>query len=117
MKKLITRYGIMEKHWNGYHFSKIDSYNNEAPVFRKEGKILHDIVLYTTTEKEADDFIAHFPKYCKLSKGLLGGVKDFNFIVHFPLNHYHFDEKTSGTKNETAIKRVNKIIEVLKSLY
>tara|TARA_R110001599_G_scaffold86549_1_gene231994 strand:+ start:463 stop:837 length:375 start_codon:yes stop_codon:yes gene_type:complete len=91
---------------------------NETPVLRLEtGLTLGRISASFTDVETANAFVAMFPKYCKLSVGIISGSNEFNFCVMFPLGHNVEDDKVAGAFNETAIKRVNKQLEVLETIF
>jgi hypothetical protein len=77
---------------------------------------VNNITAYFKTKEEAEDFKALFPKSYNARLGGLSGDKDgYIFIVRFEFNTF-WSNNSTGNKNETAIKRRDKVINKIKSL-
>tara|TARA_B110000908_G_C10074683_1_gene366717 strand:- start:247 stop:558 length:312 start_codon:yes stop_codon:yes gene_type:complete len=69
------------------------------------------------TEKELNDFVELFPKYCKIKKSGCNSMKPenaFKFGAWVDLSSE--TNKVTGEVNETANKRIKKINSILKNL-
>ena len=77
---------------------------------------VNNITAYFKTKEEAEDFKALFPKsYNARVNGLSGDKDGYIFIVRFEFNTF-WSNGSTGNKNETAIKRRDKVINKIKSL-
>lgn len=77
---------------------------------------VNHITAYFKTKEEAEDFKAKFPKSYNARLGGLSGDKEgYIFIVRFDFNTF-WSNNSTGDKNETAIKRRDKVIAKIKSL-
>jgi hypothetical protein len=75
-----------------------------------------NITAYFKTKEEAEEFKAKFPKsYNARVNGLTGDKEGYIFIVRFEFNTF-WSNGSTGDKNETAIKRRDKVIAKIKSL-
>jgi hypothetical protein len=75
-----------------------------------------NITAYFKTKEEAEEFKAKFPKsYNARVNGLTGDKEGYIFIVRFEFNTF-WSNNSTGDKNETAIKRRDKVIAKIKSL-
>ena len=66
------------------------------------------------TEKELNNFVSLFPKYCKIEIGgcyALNPADAYEFGASFDLTSR--TNKVTGDVNETAEKRIRKIISIL----
>ena len=72
---------------------------------------------FDTTEA-AEEFAANFPKYCKVKLGRISSHADRKIVSHphATLSFRNDSNGVTGEKNETAIKRKNKIREILDAL-
>ncbi len=72
------------------------------------------------SDQEAKIFYNKFPKYLGLRIGRLGGIREGKSIdvpyVSVAFNTFWMN-KSTGDKNETAIKKRKRIIEILKQQY
>ena len=69
------------------------------------------------TEKELNNFVELFPKYCKIKKGGCGALNPenaFKFGAWVDLSSQ--TNTVTGDINETANKRIKKINSILKNL-
>ena len=77
---------------------------------------VRSITAYFENKEEAQNFKAKFPKSYKAHLGGLSGDKEgYIFIVRFDFNTF-WSNNSTGDKNETAIKRRDKVIAKIKSL-
>lgn len=75
-----------------------------------------NITAYFKNGEEAENFKAKFPKsYNARVNGLSGDKDGYIFIVRFEFNTF-WSNGSTGDKNETAIKRRDKVIAKIKSL-
>ena len=77
---------------------------------------VNHISAYFKTKEEAEAFKAKFPKSYKAHLGGLSGDKEgYIFIVRFDFNTF-WSNNSTGDKNETAIKRRDKVVDKLKKI-
>lgn len=97
---------------NGYYpLPQLTSVNDITDV----NEVNH-ITAYFKNREEAEAFKAKFPKSYNARLGGLSGDKDgYIFIVRFDFNTF-WSNNSTGDKNETAIKRRDKVIAKIKSL-
>lgn len=73
------------------------------------------ITAYFETKDEAKAYKAKFPKSYNARSGGLSGDANYNFYVEFVFNTF-WSNNSTGDKNESAIKRRDKVIAKIKSL-
>lgn len=73
------------------------------------------IMAYFNTKEEAEAFKAKFPKSYNARTGGISGDANYKFYVGFEFNTF-WSNGSTGDKNETAIKRRDKVIAKIKSL-
>jgi len=74
-----------------------------------------NITAYFKTKEEAEAYKAKFPKSYNARSGGISGGDNYNFYVGFEFNTF-WSNNSTGDKNETAIKRRDKVIAKIKSL-
>jgi len=73
------------------------------------------ITAYFETKEEAEAYKAKFPKSYNARSGGISGSDNYKFYVRFDFNTF-WSNNSTGDKNETAIKRRDKVIAKIKSL-
>jgi hypothetical protein len=73
------------------------------------------ITAYFETKEEAEAYKALFPKSYNARSGGISGGDNYKFYVRFEFNTF-WSNNSTGDKNETAIKRRDKVIAKIKSL-
>lgn len=73
------------------------------------------ITAYFETKEEAEAYKAKFPKSYNARSGGISGDANYNFYVRFEFNTF-WSNNSTGDKNETAIKRRDKVIAKIKQL-
>ena len=73
------------------------------------------ITAYFETKEEAEAYKAKFPKSYNARSGGISGNDNYKFYVRFDFNTF-WSNNSTGDKNETAIKRRDKVINKIKSL-
>lgn len=77
---------------------------------------VNGIHAYFKSKQEAEEFKAKFPKSYNAHLGGVSGDKEgYTFLVSFNFNTF-WSNKSTGDKNETAIKRRDKVINKIKSI-
>ena len=96
---------------NGYYpLPLLSSVNDITDV----NEVNH-ISAYFKTKEEAEAFKAKFPKSYNARSGGISGGDNFKFYVRFDFNTF-WSNNSTGDKNETAIKRRDKVINKIKSI-
>ena len=87
----------------------------ENPTFKDAANEVH---YKFDTEQELNDFIALFPKYCKIKKqGLNNDLNGGGGFRHGAVINFESAINTvTGDINETAVKRVKKLKAVLETI-
>jgi len=102
---------------NNTSIKLIQSTVNESPVLKLDNGLTLAIISMSVLDKEtAEKIVSMFPKYCKLHISKLM-ASEFKYSISFPLGHDIINDNVAGAFNETAIKRVNKQIEILKTIF
>ena len=73
------------------------------------------ITAYFETKEEAEAYKAKFPKSYNARSGGISGGDNYKFYVRFEFNTL-WSNNSTGDKNETAIKRRDKVIAKIKQL-
>ena len=76
---------------------------------------VRSITAYFENKEEAETFKAKFPKSYNARSGGISGGDNFKFYVRFDFNTF-WSNNSTGDKNETAIKRRDKVINKIKSI-
>jgi len=107
--RLLANYG---NRISNTDYRVLEQVYNEQPVLKLDnGLVLVSLSVGFSDVETANAFIEMFPKYCNLKVRQLGG--EYRYSVVFPLGHDITDSNVAGALNETAIKRVNKQMEIL----
>jgi hypothetical protein len=115
--ELILQYGRNTIHGQ-YYYDQLENVNHVSEI---EGKVLICATIRCETNEEAKNYLSKFPKYCKGKIGKAGIYKDGKYIiVHHFVNFNNIEicavNDVTGEKNETAIKRADKVKSILKTL-
>ena len=120
MKLEIYRLDYKNPTLNGRAFPCLPNVDTLEGIDENE---IRSMTLIFDTLEQAQAFSTQFPKYCKASAYMqqVGGYnpdtqRHYNYerpVIYFSFNTVWLNE-TTGDKNETALKRKNKVLSILR---